>query len=87
MTSKVKPAEVPQAIEQHRQGPMYVVDAEGNTTHVVLPVAEARELLDQWLRRELQIGFDQSDRGESAPWDVEATLAEAHRRHEQRQNF
>ena len=85
MNSKVTPAEVPQALEQHSQSPVYVVDAAGNTTHVLLPVAEARELLDQWLRRELQIGFDQSDRGESEPWDVEATLAEAHRRHEERQ--
>ena len=85
MAAKVKPAELQQALDRDRQGPVYIVDADGNTTHVVLPLADARELLDQWLRRELQIGFDQADRGESEPWDVEATLAEAHRRHAQRQ--
>ena len=82
--ARVRPSELPLALEQHAQAPVYVVDAGGKTTHVVLPVEDARQLLDEWLRRELQIGFDQADRGESRPWDVEATLAEAHRRHAER---
>jgi Tol biopolymer transport system component len=85
MNAKVKPTELQQALDRDKQSPVYIVDADGNTTHVVLPVADDRELLDQWLRRELQIGFEQADRGESQPWDVESTLAEAHRRHAQHQ--
>ena len=85
MISKVTPAELPQALNRKTREPVYLVDSEGNTTHVVLPVADARDLLDQWLRRELQVGFDQSDRGESESWDVEATLQEAHRRHAERE--
>ncbi len=30
---------------------------------------------DRWLREQLQIGFDEADRGEVAEWDVEAFLA------------
>jgi hypothetical protein len=64
-----------------QESPVYLVDAAGTATHVVLPLAEARRMFAEYLRRELQVGFDQADRGESEPWDVEATLAEAHRRH------
>ena len=33
---------------------------------------------DEWLRRELQIGFDQADRGESEPLDIESIITELH---------
>ena len=32
----------------------------------------------------LQVGLDQSDRGESEPWGADEFLAEAHRRHARR---
>ncbi|WP_417393470.1 hypothetical protein [Gimesia sp.] len=37
--------------------------------------------MDDELRRELQIGFDEADAGQVAEWDVESILKEAHLRH------
>ena len=38
-----------------------------------------------YIRRKLQIAFDQVDRGEVSDLDTNALLAEAHRRHRARQ--
>ena len=41
-----------------------------------------RQLTDeQWLQEQLQVGFDEADRGEVAEWDLEAFLARMHLRH------
>jgi len=58
--------------------PVLFVDSEGKTTHVVLPVDEARRLLDEHYRRELDVAFKQADAGQIEPWDIEATLQKAH---------
>ena len=85
MVAKVnKTDELSRALEQDQHAPIYLVDADGTATHVVIHVDEARLMFDDYLRREIQCGVDQAARGESEPWDVEATLAEAHRRHIER---
>ncbi len=61
-----------------------LVEIEDDQTHkvyILIEQPQARSLLRDALRRELQIGFDQADRGESEPWDIQETLAEARRRH------
>ena len=83
MTTKInKSPELSQALQKDQS--VFLVDADGQTTHVVLPVEEARLMFDDYLRREVQRGLEQSARGESEPWDISATLAEAHRRHSAR---
>ncbi len=85
MVAKVnKSDELQHALEQDQHAPVYLVDADGTATHVVFHVDEARLMFDDYLREEIQRGVDQAARGESEPWDVEATLAEAHRRHAER---
>ncbi len=42
---------------------------------------EFHRLVDERLRAELQIGFDEADAGEVAEWDVDEILREAHLRH------
>jgi hypothetical protein len=58
------------------QAPVFFVDAEGKTTHVVLPITDARRMFDDYLRRELQVGFEQADRGEFVDWDADRIKAE-----------
>ena len=38
------------------------------------------------LRKDIQIGIDQLNRGEGTPWNVEEFLAEAHRRYDAEKN-
>ena len=73
--------EMRQALEQHPDGPVAIEDERTQRQYVLLPQDEFHRLLDERLRQELQLGFDQADRGESQPWDIEATIQEAHRRH------
>lgn len=37
---------------------------------------------EDYIRQGLQVARDEFNRGEYAPWDIEATIAEAQRRHE-----
>lgn len=83
MAAKInKSPELDQAFNKEQA--VFLVDATGQTTHVVFPVEEARLMFDDYLRREIQLGVEQATRGESEPWNLEATLAEAHRRHADR---
>jgi hypothetical protein len=86
MVTRVTSAELQQALDGDGENPVYVVDASGEPTHVVLTISKARFLLDDSLKRALEVGFEQSDRGESHAWDVEATLSEARRRRAQKSN-
>ena len=80
MAAKVtKTDELQQALEQEQGAPVYLVGLDGKTTHVVLPIDDARHMFDDYLRRELQVGFDQADRGESAEWNVGEFLERAHK--------
>ena len=63
------------------EGPVLFVDARGETTHVALPIDEARQLLDDHYAKLLAVSFQQADAGQIEPWDIEATIAEAHRRY------
>ena len=85
MSNKIStPLELQRVLDNQSEATVYLVDAGGTATHVVLPVREARRLFDEYHRRELQVGFDQADRDRSESWDVDATIAEAHRRHADR---
>ena len=85
MAAKVtKIDELQQALEQEHGAPVYLVGLDGETTHVVLPIDDARHMFDDYLRRELQVGFDQADRGEFVEWDPERLKAEGRERLQRR---
>ena len=84
MTAKVRPDEVPQALDQNNQEVVYVVDAVGQTTHVLMPIGDARRMFDEYLRRELKVGIDEAARGESTEWKADEFLERAHGQHNKR---
>lgn len=57
-----------------------VVNANGDTTHLVLPIDEARQMFHEYIKREVEVGCREADRGEVVDWDIDATLQEARRR-------
>ena len=69
------------ALKARPEGMVEIEDDQTHKIYFLIEQPQARRLLGETLRRELQIGFDQADRGESEPWDIQETLAEAHRRH------
>jgi hypothetical protein len=74
-------------LQTERESPVVIVDSQGKATHVVLPIEDARRMLDSRLAQELQIGFDQADRGEWVEWDPERIKAEGRRLLHQRSNL
>jgi hypothetical protein len=81
----------PKLTEEQRQAirnsPGHAVEVEDEETqrvYVLVARDDFRQLVDDALKRELQIGFDQADSGDVADWDVEEILAEAHRRYSAR---
>ena len=73
-----------QAISAEPGGFARVEDEETHKVYLIIEESRASELYEQWLRHELQKGFDAADRGEVAEWSLDEFLAEAHRRHRER---
>ena len=66
-------------------GPIPIEDEQTQNFYVLLTKDDYCRLQDDYYRRELQIAFDQVDRGEVGDLDMNALLAEANRRHAARQ--
>jgi hypothetical protein len=77
--------EMRHAIASSPPGPIPVQDDQSNNFYVLLPKDDYFRLHDDYLRRELQVAFDQVDRGEVSDLDMDALLAEAQRRYAERQ--
>lgn len=73
-----------EALSRQTGGPIEVEDDRTQKVYVLVEREAFGKLVDDTLRQSLQIGLDQSDRGESEPWDVEHFLQEAHRKNVQR---
>lgn len=73
-----------EALQQDPTKPLRVEDDETEKVYVILDEQALPSLWDEYIRRELQRGLDQLDRGEVEEWDVESFLAAAHRRHAKR---
>ncbi len=69
-----------QAIESKHGGPIEVQDDRTERTYVLVGRDEFRRMVEDQLRRELQIGFDQADAGDVAEWNVDEMLQEARQR-------
>ena len=68
------------AIEAHPGEPVRVEDDKTHQVYILVEESEAPKLYEQWLRRQLQEGFDAADRGEVVPWDPDRIKAEGRRR-------
>lgn len=80
MTPKLS-EEQRQAIVDCQGRPVEVEDDRTQRVYVLVARDEFHRLVDEKLRRELQIGFDQADAGDVGDWDIAEMLQEAHRRH------
>ena len=58
-----------------------VEDDQTQKVYLLIEESRANELYQHWLREQLQVGFDEADRGQLAEWDLEAFLANMHRQH------
>jgi len=73
--------EMRQALASCPSGPIPIEDAQTNSFYVLLTKDDYCRLHDDYVRSELQVAFDQVDRGEVSDLDMDALLAEAHRRY------
>jgi hypothetical protein len=77
--------EMRQALASRPTGPIPIEDDQTQSQYVLLTKDDYIHLHDDYIRRELQVAFDQVDRGEVSDLDMKALLAEAHRRYDARQ--
>jgi hypothetical protein len=83
MSLKISP-EQRQALLANSGSPVEVEDDQTQQTYVLVSKKGFHDMVDEVLRRRLQIGFDQADNGDVADWDIDEILAEAHLRHRSR---
>ncbi len=69
------------AIQHHDGGPVEVEDSSTHRVYVLVDRDKFQLLVEERLRAELQIGFDQADSNDVDEWDVEDMLRDAHLRH------
>lgn len=65
-----------QALQQAPGRPVPVEDDRTHQVYFLVERDQLRRLLDEQLRRELQIGFDEADRGDVVEWDPEKIKAQ-----------
>jgi hypothetical protein len=85
MTAPKLTDEMRRALAAHPNGPIPVEDDQMQSFYVLLTKDDYCRLHDDYYRCELQVAFDQVDRGEVSGLDMNALLAEAHRRYAARQ--
>jgi hypothetical protein len=68
------------AIEAHPGEPVRLEDGETKRVYILVEESQAPQLYEQWLRHQLQQGFDAADRGETVDWDPERIKSEGRRR-------
>ena len=73
--------EMRQALAAQLGGPIPVCDDQSQQFYVLVPQSQYAQLHNDYVRRELQVAFDQADRGEWIDLDVESIISEANRRH------
>ena len=73
--------EMRHALAAHPGSPIYVCDDQSQQIYVLVPREQYAQLQEDCIRRELQVAFDQADRGEWEELDMDAIIAEANRRH------
>ena len=72
------------ALQQTPGRPVPVEDDRTHQLYFLVERDQMRQLLDEQLRRELQIGFDEAKRGDVVEWDAEKIKAEGRKILQQR---
>jgi hypothetical protein len=85
MTAPKLTDEMRQALAARPSGPIPIEDEQTQNFYVLLTKEDYCRLQDDYYRRELQVAFDQVDRGEVSDLDMAAIIAEANRRYAARQ--
>lgn len=73
--------EMRDALAAHPGSPIPICDDRTQQAYVLVPRAQFAQLQDEYVRRELQVAFDQADRGEWRDLDIEGIISRAHQRH------
>lgn len=74
--------ELRQAIQNSQGRPVELQDDRTQSVYVIVAREEFQRIVEDRLRQELQIGFDEADAGITDNWDVEEMLEAArNRRH------
>jgi hypothetical protein len=73
-----------QALEARPGMPVEIEDDRTQRVYILVARDDVQSLFDEQLRRELQVGFEQADRGEVEDWDLDEMLGEARRRRDSR---
>ena len=82
MTPKLTNAdEIRNALQRDPTKPVRVRDDQTDKFYLIFDEHALPTLWEDYIRREVQRGLQQLDRGEGQPLDIEATITEAHRRH------
>jgi len=68
------------ALESRPGQPVEIEDDRTQRVYVLVTRDDFQSLCDERLRRELEVGFEQADRGDLADWDLDEMLSEARRR-------
>ncbi len=80
MTPKLT-KELREALQREPTKPLRVQDDETNRVYVIFDEQALPTLWDDYIRKEVHHGLAAIARGEVEEWDIEATIAEAKRRH------
>ena len=70
-----------QAIQNRDGRPVEVEDDHTQRVYVLVARDEFYRLVQQHLRADLQVGFDQADAGDVGEWNIDKMLLAAHQRH------
>lgn len=70
MTPQLTP-EMRTALAQSSGQPVIVEDDVSHRRYVLVDAERGREMVEQWIRDQLQIGLDAADRGEVMPFDAD----------------
>ena len=77
MTAKITQTDARRRVlDAEQEAPVFLVDSDRRTTHIILRIDDARRMFDEYLRRELQVGFEHADRGEFVEWDADRIKAQ-----------
>jgi hypothetical protein len=79
MIPKLTP-EMRTALQEHSGRPVKVEDEQSRKVYLLVEEKAVGQLLEQWLCRELQVGFDQAARGEVVEWNADRIKSEGRRR-------
>lgn len=78
--------EMRRALDQQPGQPLEIEDEATHRVYILVPKEDFPQMVDEQLRRQLQIGFDQADAGDVIAWDIDAFRERMHRQHGTKQS-